>query len=72
MIEGPNIDEYGNVIRVETKAQRIKRLREEDWRIGIRSKHSLWKGTEYYDKLCETALAELGPTGYGSREWMQR
>ncbi|KAJ5943610.1 hypothetical protein N7516_003778 [Penicillium verrucosum] len=72
VIEGPNIDEYGNVIRVETKAQRIKRLREEDWRIGIRSKHSLWKGTEYYDKLCETALAELGPTGYGSREWMQR
>ena len=72
VIEGPNIDEYGNVIRVETKAQRIKRLREEDWRIGIRSKHSLWKGTEYYDKLCETALAELGPTGYGSREWLQR
>ncbi|KAJ5399577.1 hypothetical protein N7465_010066 [Penicillium sp. CMV-2018d] len=72
VIEGPNIDEYGNVIRVETKAQRIKRLREEDWRIGIRSKHSLWKGTEYYDKLCETSLAELGPTGYGSREWMQR
>jgi hypothetical protein len=72
VIEGPNIDEYGNVIRVETKAQRIKRLREEDWRIGIRSKHSLWKGTEYYDKFCETALAELGPTGYGSREWLQR
>ncbi|QQK40711.1 hypothetical protein Pdw03_3565 [Penicillium digitatum] len=72
VIEGPNIDEYGNVIRVETKAQRIKRLREEDWRIGIRSKHSLWKGTEYYDELCETALAELGETGYGSREWLQR
>ncbi|KGO69419.1 hypothetical protein PITC_065040 [Penicillium italicum] len=72
VIEGPNIDEYGNVIRVETKAQRIKRLREEDWRIGIRSKHSLWKGTEYYDNLCETALAELGETGYGSREWLQR
>lgn len=72
VIEGPNIDEYGNVIRVETKTQRIKRLREEDWRIGIRSKHNLWKGTEYYDQLCETALAELGPTGYGSREWMQR
>ncbi|KAJ5384014.1 hypothetical protein N7517_001925 [Penicillium concentricum] len=72
VIEGPNIDEYGNVIRVETKAQRIKRLREEDWRIGIRSKHSLWKGTEYYDQLCETALAELGETGYGSREWLKR
>ncbi|CAI7650716.1 unnamed protein product [Penicillium crustosum] len=72
VIEGPNTDEYGNFIRVETKAQRIKRLGDEDWRIGIRSKHSLWKGTEYYDKLCETALAELGPTGYGSREWLQR
>ncbi|KAJ5960922.1 uncharacterized protein N7479_008072 [Penicillium vulpinum] len=72
VIEGPNIDEYGNVIRVETKAQRIKRLRAEDWRIGIRSKHSLWKGTEYYDKLCETALAELGETGYGSSEWLKR
>ncbi|KAJ5189143.1 hypothetical protein N7491_005467 [Penicillium cf. griseofulvum] len=72
MIEGPNIDEYGNVIRIETKAQRIKRLREEDWRIGIRSKHSLWKGTEYYDNLCATALAELGETGYGSREWLKR
>ncbi|CAI7656654.1 unnamed protein product [Penicillium glandicola] len=72
VITGPNIDEYGNVIRVETKAQRIKRLREEDWRIGIRSKHSLWKGTDYYDKLCEVALAELGETGYGSREWLKR
>ncbi|CAG8892230.1 unnamed protein product [Penicillium egyptiacum] len=72
VIEGPNIDGYGNVIRVETKAQRIKRLREEDWRIGIRSKHSHWKGTDYYDKLCEVALAELGETGYGSREWLQR
>lgn len=71
VIEGPNIDEYGNLIRVETKAQRIKRLREEDWRIGIRSKHSLWKGTDYYDNLCEVALAELGETGYGSREWLQ-
>ncbi|KAJ5034638.1 hypothetical protein NUH16_006080 [Penicillium rubens] len=72
VIEGPNIDEYGNVIRVETKAQRIERLRKEDWRIGIRSKHSLWKGTDYYDKLCEVALAELGETGYGSREWLQQ
>ncbi|KAJ6188220.1 hypothetical protein N7519_003128 [Penicillium mononematosum] len=72
VIEGPNIDEYGNVIRVETKAQRIERLRKEDWRIGIRSKHSPWKGTDYYDKLCEVALAELGETGYGSREWLQR
>jgi hypothetical protein len=72
VIEGPNIDEYGNVIRIETKEQRIKRLRQEDWKIGIRSKHSFWKGTEYYDKLCETALAELGETGYGSREWMKR
>ncbi|KAJ5486660.1 hypothetical protein N7530_000960 [Penicillium desertorum] len=72
VIEGPNIDEYGNVIRVETKAQRIERLREEDWRIGIRSKHSHWKGTDHYDKLREVALAELGETGYGSREWLQR
>ncbi|KAJ5513634.1 hypothetical protein N7463_003186 [Penicillium fimorum] len=72
VIEGPNIDEYGNVIRIETKAQRIKRLREEDWRIGILSKHSLWKGTEYYDQLCETAFAELGETGYGSCEWLKR
>lgn len=72
MIEGPNLDEYGNIIRVETKAQRIKRLREEDWRIGIQSKHSHWKGTEYYDNLCEDALAELGETGYGSRDWLQR
>lgn len=70
--EGPNIDEYGNVLRVETKAQRIERLRKEGWVIGFRSKHSLWKGTEYYDKLCETALAELGPTGMGSREWLNR
>lgn len=58
--DGPNIDEYGNLLRVETKAQRIKRLRKEGWRIGIRSKHSLWKGPEYYDELCETALGELG------------
>ncbi|KAF9248099.1 hypothetical protein DTO006G1_8618 [Penicillium roqueforti] len=72
VIEGPNLDEYGNIIRVETKAQRIKRLREEDWRIGIQSKHSHWKGTEYYDNLCEDALAELGETGYGSRDWLQR
>ncbi|KAJ5835484.1 hypothetical protein N7447_001510 [Penicillium robsamsonii] len=72
VIEGPNIDGYGNVIRIETKVQRIKRLREENWRIGIRSKHSLWKGTEYYDQLCQTALAELGETGYGSREWFKR
>ncbi|KAJ5164062.1 uncharacterized protein N7500_005892 [Penicillium coprophilum] len=72
VIEGPNLDAYGNVIRTETKVQRIKRLREEDWRIGIRSKHSLWKGSEYYDNLCETALAELGETGYGSREWLKR
>ncbi|CAG8236235.1 unnamed protein product [Penicillium nalgiovense] len=72
VIEGPNIDEYGNVIRVETKAQRIERLRKEDWRIGIRSKHSLWKGSDYYQKLCEVVLAELGETGYGSREWLQR
>ncbi|KAJ5773886.1 hypothetical protein N7457_008782 [Penicillium paradoxum] len=67
-----NIDEYGNVLRVETKAQRIQRLRKEGWVIGFRSKHSLWKGPEYYDKLCETALAELAPTGMGSREWQKR
>ncbi|CAG8381437.1 unnamed protein product [Penicillium salamii] len=60
VVDGPNIDEYGNVLRVETKAQRIVRLRKEGWRIGIRSQHSLWKGTEYYDRLCETALGELG------------
>jgi hypothetical protein len=58
--DGPNIDEYGNLLRVETKAQRIKRLRQEGWKIGIRSKHSLWKGSEYYDKFCEIALEELG------------
>ncbi|OQE46836.1 hypothetical protein PENCOP_c001G09047 [Penicillium coprophilum] len=72
VIEGPNVDEYGNHIRIETKVQRIERLREEDWRIGIRSKHSLWKGKEYYDDLYETAFAELGETGYGSREWLKR
>jgi hypothetical protein len=58
--DGPNVDEYGNVLRVETKEQRIKRLRKEGWRIGIRSRHALFKGTEYYDRLCENALAELG------------
>ncbi|CAG7974969.1 unnamed protein product [Penicillium olsonii] len=58
--DGPNLDEYGNVLRVETRAQRIARLRKEGWAIGPRSKHSLWKGTGYYDKLCDTALKELG------------
>lgn len=58
--EGTNIDENGNLLRVEVKAQRIERLRKEGWKIGIRSKHSLWKGTEHYDKLTETALAEVG------------
>jgi hypothetical protein len=70
--EGPNVDEYGNVLRLESKEQRMKRLKEEGWIIGFRSKHSVWKGTEYYDRLCEDALAELGAAGRGSYEWMRR
>lgn len=60
LVDGPNIDQYGNVFRTETKAQRITRLRKEGWRTGIRSKNSIWKGSEHYDKLCDTVLAELG------------
>ncbi|KAJ5129797.1 uncharacterized protein N7515_005836 [Penicillium bovifimosum] len=71
-VEGPNVDEFGNVMRLESKEQRMKRLRKEGWVIGFRSKHSNWKGTEYYDRLCEDALAELGPSGNGSREWLNR
>ncbi|KAJ5329894.1 hypothetical protein N7452_010284 [Penicillium brevicompactum] len=60
LLDGPNIDEYGNLLRTETKTQRITRLRNEGWRTGLRSKNSLWKGPEYYEKLCETVLSELG------------
>jgi hypothetical protein len=74
--DAPNVNEYGDLLRVEARGERVKRLREEGWKIGIRSKHSLYKGKKYYDELCETALAELGDgrgltvEGNGSlREW---
>ena len=57
--EGPNIDKFGNVLRVETKVQRIARLRKENWQIGIQAPHSVWKGSEYYEKFCEDAIADI-------------
>ncbi|KAJ6089032.1 hypothetical protein N7499_003879 [Penicillium canescens] len=57
--EGPNIDKFGNVLRVETKVQRIARLRKENWQIGIQAHHSVWKGSEYYEKFCEDAIADI-------------
>ncbi|OGE50027.1 hypothetical protein PENARI_c018G02682 [Penicillium arizonense] len=57
--EGPNIDKFGNVLRVETKVQRIARLRKENWQIGIQAPHSVWKGSEYYEKFREDAIADI-------------
>jgi hypothetical protein len=57
--EGPNIDKFGNVLRVETKVQRIARLRKENWQTGIRAPHSVWKGSEYYEKFCEDVIADI-------------
>ncbi|KAJ5550464.1 hypothetical protein N7535_001595 [Penicillium sp. DV-2018c] len=65
-LEGDTVDGYGNVLRLESKAMRRKRLKEEGWVVGFRSKHCIWKGSEYYDRLCRDALAELGSTGKGS------
>ncbi|OQD82801.1 hypothetical protein PENANT_c019G02571 [Penicillium antarcticum] len=56
---GPNIDKFGNVLRIETMVQRIARLRKENWKTGIRAPHSVWKGSDYYEKFCDDVLADL-------------
>ncbi|KAJ5776644.1 uncharacterized protein N7511_001655 [Penicillium nucicola] len=57
--QGPNIDKFGNVLRIETKLQRISRLRKEGWKTGIRAPHSVWKGSDYYEKFCDEVLADI-------------
>lgn len=45
---------------VETKEQRITRLRSEGWKtVGIRSERRGWKGVEYYQAYCGSVLDEL-------------
>jgi hypothetical protein len=39
--------------------QRIARLRKENWQIGIQAPHSVWKGSEYYEKFREDAIADI-------------
>ncbi|EFW17216.1 hypothetical protein D8B26_003953 [Coccidioides posadasii str. Silveira] len=44
----------------ETKQERIVRLRSEGWNtVGIRDPKRGWKGSEYYERICEEALGEL-------------
>ncbi|PGH17904.1 hypothetical protein AJ79_00803 [Helicocarpus griseus UAMH5409] len=44
----------------ESRQQRIARLKAEGWKtVGLRSRERGWKGAEYYERLCNEALAEL-------------
>ncbi|ODH53744.1 hypothetical protein GX48_00162 [Paracoccidioides brasiliensis] len=48
----------------ETREQRIARLRTDGWMtVGLRSTKCAWKGTAYYERLCNEALAELYGNG---------
>ena len=56
----PSLDEFGNIVVRETKEQRISRLRSEGWdTVGLRSPHSTWKGSRYYQEFCNMVLTEL-------------
>ncbi|KAJ5899249.1 hypothetical protein N7495_003993 [Penicillium taxi] len=50
-----DIDESGNIYLKETKAQRIKRLRADNWSKVLVP----WKGPEYYQKLCDIIIQEM-------------
>ncbi|OJD16982.1 hypothetical protein ACJ73_08836 [Blastomyces percursus] len=44
----------------ETRQQRIARLKADGWTtVGLRSRKRGWKGSEYYERVCNEALAEL-------------
>ncbi|OAX77709.1 hypothetical protein ACJ72_07989 [Emergomyces africanus] len=44
----------------ETREQRIARLKADGWlTVGLRSRKRGWKGAEYYERICNEALAEL-------------
>ncbi|EGE79066.2 hypothetical protein BDDG_02004 [Blastomyces dermatitidis ATCC 18188] len=50
----------------ETRQQRIARLKADGWTtVGLRSKKRGWKGSEYYERVCNEALAELYGNGSG-------
>jgi hypothetical protein len=56
----PILDEFGNFLVKETKAQRIARLRSEGWEtVGLRSPRSTWKGSRYYQEFCAMVLNEM-------------
>lgn len=56
----PVLDQFGNALAKETKAQRITRLRSEGWRtVGLRSPQSTWKGARYYQEFCSMVLNEM-------------
>ncbi|KAK2740340.1 hypothetical protein FQN55_008921 [Onygenales sp. PD_40] len=44
----------------ESRPQRIARLKADGWRgVGIKSRERGWKGADYYERVCNAALAEL-------------
>ncbi|OXV10842.1 hypothetical protein Egran_01392 [Elaphomyces granulatus] len=44
-------------VPMETKQQRINRLRAEGWKtVGLKNKQRGWKGEEYYQRFCSEAL----------------
>jgi hypothetical protein len=56
----PILDEFGNFLVKETKAQRIARLRSEGWKtVGLRSPRSTWKGSRYYQEFCAMVMNEM-------------
>ncbi|KAJ5272631.1 hypothetical protein N7478_007756 [Penicillium angulare] len=56
----PIMNEFGNLVLIETKQQRIVRLRAEGWEtVGLRSRGSTWKGSRYYQELCAMVMTEL-------------
>ncbi|KAJ5584358.1 uncharacterized protein N7459_004158 [Penicillium hispanicum] len=55
-----SLDEFGNMVVRETKEQRIARLRSERWEtVGLRAPHSTWKGSQYYQDLCDLVMNEV-------------
>ena len=56
----PVLDEFGNILVKETKAQRIARLRSDGWEtVGLRSRRTTWKGAKYYQEFCAMVLNEM-------------
>ncbi|PGH09308.1 hypothetical protein GX51_00750 [Blastomyces parvus] len=48
----------------ETRQQRIARLKADGWTtVGLRSRKRGWKGSAYYERVCNEALAELYGNG---------